>query len=106
MSALVPCSGCNRHVKSDETICPFCQAAMTPVSPGACSGRCARPSATRLASAALVAAGAALLGAACESSQSAIVPYGVPPHFDAGTPADSASGQTDAAPDTLPDAKK
>ena len=103
MSALVPCSGCNRHVKSDETTCPFCQAA---VSSGTCSGRCARPSPSRLAGVALVAAGAALLGAACESSsQSAVPPYGLPPHFDAGT-ADSGDGQTDAAPDALPDAKK
>lgn len=106
MSALVPCPGCNRHVKSDETICPFCQAAVTPVAPETCSGRCARPFPSRLASAALVAAGAALLGAACESSsQSAFPPYGLPPHFDAGTP-DSGGGQTDAAPDALPDAKK
>ena len=59
MSALVPCPGCNRHVKSDEATCPFCQAAMAP---GARSGRCARPFPSRLASAALVAAGAALLG--------------------------------------------
>jgi endogenous inhibitor of DNA gyrase (YacG/DUF329 family) len=28
MSALVPCPGCNRHVKADETTCPFCQAAV------------------------------------------------------------------------------
>ncbi len=106
MSALVPCSGCNRHLKSDETTCPFCQAAVASVAPEACAGRCARPSAPRLVSAALVAAGAALLGAACESSQSAVVPYGIPPHFDAGTPTDSGSGQTDAARDALPDAKK
>jgi hypothetical protein len=103
MSALVPCSGCNRHVKSDETTCPFCQAAVAPES---CAGRCARPSVPRLISAALVAAGAALLGAACENSHSTIVPYGVPPPFDAGTPADSGRAQTDAALDALPDAKK
>ena len=105
MSALVPCPGCNRHLKSDETTCPFCQAA---VAPGSCAGRCARPSTTRLASAALVAAGAALLGAACESSQSTSTfpPYGLPPHVDAGTLADSGGGKTDAALDALPDAKK
>jgi hypothetical protein len=108
MSTLVPCSGCNRHVKSDETNCPFCQAAVTPVTTGACTGRCARPAPGRLVGAALVAAGAALLGAACESSQSTSTfpPYGLPPHFDAGTPADSGNGQTDAARDALPDAKK
>ena len=106
MSALVPCSGCNRHVKSDETTCPFCQAAVSPVASGSCAGRCARPAPARLVGAALVAAGAALLGAGCENSNSTIVPYGIPPHFDAGTPADSGSGQTDAAFDALPDAKK
>ena len=109
MSTLIPCPGCNRHVKSDETTCPFCQSAVTSVAPGACSGRCARPSPARLVGAALVAAGAALLGAACESSShttSTFPPYGLPPHFDAGTPADSGSGQTDAARDALPDAKK
>ena len=103
MSALVPCPGCNRHVKSDEATCPFCQAAMAP---GACSGRCVRPFPSRVARAALVAAGAALLGAACENSHSTIVPYGISPPFDAGARGDSSSGQTDAAPDALPDAKK
>ena len=103
MSALVPCSGCNRHVKSDETTCPFCQAAVTPA---ACSGRCVRPAPARLVGAALVAAGAALLGAGCESSRSVFPPYGISPPFDAGRPADSGSGQTDAARDALPDAKK
>jgi hypothetical protein len=106
MSTLVPCSGCNRHVKSDETTCPFCQAAVASVAPEACAGRCARPSAPRLVSAALVAAGAALLGAACENSHSTIVPYGVSPPFDAGTLADSGNAKTDAARDALPDAKK
>jgi len=103
MSALVPCAGCNRHLKSGETTCPFCRAEVTPA---VCTGRCARPSPARLVGAALVAAGAALLGAACESSQSAFPPYGISPHFDAGAPADSGNGQTDAARDTLPDAKK
>ena len=93
MSALVPCPGCDRHVKADETTCPFCQVALAPQR---CAGRCSRSSTARLAGAALVAAGAALLGAACESSQSVLAPYGTPPHFDAGTPADSAGGQTDA----------
>lgn len=106
MGALVLCSGCNRHVKSDETTCPFCQAAVTPVAPEACSGRCARPAPARLVGAALVAAGAALLGAACESSRSVLPPYGISPPFDAGRPADSGSGQTDAAGDALPDVKK
>lgn len=110
MSALVPCSGCNRHVKSDKTTtCPFCQAVVAPETPSPCTGRCVRPAPARLVGAALVAAGAVLSGAACESSQSTSTfpPYGLPPHFDAGTPADSgngktvdAGGQTDAGPDS------
>jgi hypothetical protein len=112
MTALVPCPGCNRHVKSDDTTCPFCQAA---VASAPCSGRCARPSVPRLASAALVAAGAALLGAACETSHSSVVPYGIPPHVDAGTQSQPDGGTktdaetdapADAARDALPDAKK
>jgi len=101
MSTLVPCSRCNRHVKSDETTCPFCQGAVTPVAPVPCSGRCARPSVPRLVSAALVAAGAALLGAACENSHSTIAPYGVPPRVDAGTQSHpDAGGATDGPPDS------
>ena len=97
MSSLVPCPGCDRHVRSDETTCPFCQAALAPARP--CVG-CSGPPAARLARAALVAAGAALLGAACQS-QSVLVPYGVPPHFDAGTQSDRDAGApTDGTPDS------
>jgi hypothetical protein len=89
MSALVPCPGCDRHVKSEDTTCPFCQAALAPARP--CTG-CSGPSAPRLVRAALVAAGAALLGAACQSSTSVLVPYGVPPHFDAAAPSGGDAG--------------
>ena len=102
MSTLVPCSGCGRHVKSDESACPFCQAA---VAPAPCSGRCAGSLPGRLQQAALLAAGAALLGAACQGSgPNVVVPYGVPPHVDtgvqtrsdAGAPADAAADAGDA----------
>jgi hypothetical protein len=106
MSALVPCPGCNRHVKADETTCPFCQAAVVAPAPGACSGRCARPSPSRLAGVALVAAGAALLGAACDSSQSAFPPYGISPQFDSGTQSHPDAGASTDGPDGSADAKK
>jgi hypothetical protein len=100
MSQLVPCPGCDRHVRSDETTCPFCQAALAPTRP--CVGGCSAPPPARLARAALVAAGAALLGAACQS-QSVIAPYGAspPPHFDAGAQPDRDAGApTDGTPDS------
>jgi hypothetical protein len=97
MSDLIPCPGCQRHVQSQETSCPFCQVALSPARP--CTG-CSGPLPARLARAALVAAGAALLGAACQS-QSAIVPYGVSPFPDAGTDsANDAGAPTDGSPDT------
>jgi len=98
MSSLIPCPGCDRHVKSDETTCPFCQAALASTRP--CVGGCSGPPPARLARAALVAAGAALLGAACQS-QSVIVPYGVSPQPDAGSQSDRDAGApTDGTPDS------
>jgi hypothetical protein len=99
MSSLVPCPGCDRHVESEERTCPFCQAALAPRQP--CVGACPGPLAPRLARAALVAAGAALLGAACQSSQSTIVPYGVPPRPEAGAQTHQDAGEsTDGPPDS------
>lgn len=96
MSQLLPCRACQRHVNSEETSCPFCQA-LAPTK--ACTGACSGLLSARLARAALVAAGAALLGAACESN-SAIVPYGIPPQFDAGTESPQDGGApTDGSPD-------
>lgn len=90
MTTLVPCAECSRHLKSDESACPFCGAALA--APPRCSGRCAGSLPPRLHQAALVAAGAALLGAACQSSPRVFPPYGTPPHVDSG-----AQGHVDAA---------
>ena len=99
MSQLIPCPACHRHVESDETACPFCQAALAPRP--ACVGGCSGALAPRLALASLVAAGAALLGAACQSSQSTIVPYGVPPRPEAGAQSHQDAGaSTDGPPDS------
>jgi hypothetical protein len=98
MSSLAPCPGCDRHVESGETTCPFCQAALAPRQP--CVGGCSGPPAGRLARAALVAAGTALLGAACQS-QSVLAPYGTPPQFDASAQAHQDAGKpTDGATDS------
>jgi hypothetical protein len=77
MSSLVPCRGCSRHVKSDETVCPFCRAALVAaVDRGACQGPCSGHAAPRLGRAALMVAGAALLCASCMRSGG--VHYGLP----------------------------
>jgi hypothetical protein len=103
VNELVPCPDCQRHVRSDERICPFCQTVLSPRAP--CTGRCAGPTAARLAKAALVAAGAALLGASCDS-QSTSPPYGLPPHVDAGTQSHPDGGEpTDGGSDVKGAAK-
>jgi hypothetical protein len=56
MSDLEPCPACRRHVRTDETACPFCEAAL-----GGAASR--RLSTTRVARA-VVFAGAALATAA------------------------------------------
>jgi hypothetical protein len=93
MSALIPCPGCKRHVKEEETACPFCQAALAPKP---CSGLCFGPPAVRLGRAALAAAGVALLGAACQTT-TVLPPYGIPPHPDADHSTVDAGGQSDAS---------
>ena len=66
MSPLSPCSSCNRHVRVEETRCPFCAAAL----PGRASVERVLPRG-RLSRATLIAAGATLAGlSACSSSSS------------------------------------
>jgi hypothetical protein len=101
MRSLAPCPGCGRHVKSDETACPFCLAALAPaVDAGACQGPCSGHAAPRLGRAALMVAGAALLCAAC--MRSSVVHYGLA----MGAKSVDAGGQTDGALDASPDAEK
>jgi hypothetical protein len=66
MSELSPCPSCNRHVRVEETACPFCNGAL-PARPRDQMPATARP---RLSRAALFTAGATLLGAAACSSSS------------------------------------
>ncbi|HEY2594111.1 MAG TPA: hypothetical protein VGK33_09445, partial [Chloroflexota bacterium] len=69
MSHLAPCPACNRHVDIAERACPFCATAL----PAAFRGQ-QRPAPLRgrLNRAALMAAGATLMGAAACSSNDGI----------------------------------
>ncbi len=99
MSSLVLCSGCGRHVKSDDTACPFCQADLVSEAASvACQGPCSGHRSPRLGRAALVTAGAAFLCAACW--RSTFSAYGTSPRIDAGEQTVDAGGQTDAGPDS------
>src|SRR5580704_2008427 len=105
MRSLVLCPSCHRHVESDETACPFCQAALVPSpDPRACHGPCSGHTSPRLGRLAMIAAGATLLCAAC--GRSYVVEYGPAMLLDAGHQKVDAGGQTDSAIDAVPDAKK
>ena len=69
MSHLAPCPACNRHVDVAESACPFCAIAL-PVAFRA--QQSPAPLRGRLGRAALMAAGATLMGAAACSSSDAI----------------------------------
>ena len=85
MSQLLPCPACNRHVDAAETACPFC-AAVLPEAFRA--SRPLVPPPRRLGRAALMAAGATLVGAAACSSNDAIGsgPKDAAPKYDALVP--------------------
>jgi hypothetical protein len=86
---LIPCPSCDRHVFADASACPFCTARLE--SREGPPRATASPGPRRLGRAALLAAGAALVGAAaCDSSIAP--PYGIPPDFDASTDAPSSPG--------------
>jgi hypothetical protein len=69
MTHLVPCPACNRHVDVAERACPFCATAL----PAAFQAQePPAPPRARLGRAALMAAGATLMGAAACSSSDAI----------------------------------
>ena len=107
MGSLVVCPGCARHVKSDESACPFCQQSLAPK---ACAGVCFGPPTTRFGRAALMVAGAALLGVGCSTANTTPA-YGTIPFPDASretqdaTPGhdggvhDTADGAPDAGSD-------
>ena len=86
-SHLCPCPACNRHVKTDAGVCPFCEMPPAPA---------ARP---RLSRAARLLAGATLVGvSACSSTEPVPVPvYGAPIPQDAAADAGPDSGAGGAA---------
>jgi hypothetical protein len=104
MKSLALCPGCTRHVKPDETVCPFCQGDLVPKQDhGVCVGPCSGHRFPRLGRAAVVAAGAALLCTSCvlSTSQSygtaALTDSGVRQTVDAGGQPDAGPNAGDAA---------
>lgn len=71
--ALVPCTGCSRHVRATDDACPFCATALAPAAPRASGGG----QATRVVVA---------LAAALTASASLAACYGGPPHPQGYTP--------------------
>jgi hypothetical protein len=93
-SRLCPCPACNRHVKTDASVCPFCEAALPESFCATPPASAARP---RLSRAARLLAGATLVGvSACSSTETPPVPI---VHYGAPIPVDAA---TDARPDAGP----
>ncbi len=89
LSAFVLCSGCTRHVKAHEPVCPFCGGAPS------LSVRSGGEPFLRMAAAAAVAAGIAAGTAEC-SPPSTGVYYGAPfPTSDASGDATAADGGAD-----------
>ena len=95
MSHLAPCPACNRHVDVAESACPFCAAALP------ASFRAQPPLIPlrgRLSRAAMMAAGATLMGvAACSSSLPAPTPAYGGPNPGTGTGGVTATGGTNGS---------
>ena len=80
---LLPCPGCARHIRSDETACPFCDRAVAFCAGGRCGQSAERP----LSRAAVLFLGATAL-AACGKRDSGmtIALYASAPVDDAAVP--------------------
>lgn len=82
MSVLVPCSGCRRHLRRTEAVCPFCA---VPVARDAVELPLARAVAsTGVKRATLFAMGMSLATSACEADNTIPV-YGAPSAPQAGS---------------------
>lgn len=84
MSHLRPCPGCERHVRADVTLCPFCDAALaadtgSPVLPAARLGRAAHMAFGAAAVAASLSVVACAKNPAGDDSSNIAQPYGAPP---------------------------
>jgi hypothetical protein len=84
MSHLRPCPGCDRHVRADVTLCPFCDAALavdagSPVLPAARLGRAAQMAFGAAAVAASLSVAGCTKNPAGDDSGNIVQPYGAPP---------------------------
>ena len=92
---LAPCPSCARHVSASSNICPFCGEATPELRPR--RGR----SVKRLSRAAMVAFGATLAAAGCDSGPAAI--YGGPPEPEAIANPYGAPPMEDVEPEPEPE---
>jgi len=98
MASLIPCSHCLRHVRREETQCPFCGAARTP------AAAAARPVLREAKRATLFALGLTLAGQACGGKEDEgnknrdnvglIPPYGIGPAELSGGSGGAGGGDT------------
>jgi hypothetical protein len=72
---LLPCPSCERHIRSDETACPFCHQSVLFCS----GGRCAESSERTLSRAAVLFLGAAAVASCREPERAAVPPYAAAP---------------------------
>jgi hypothetical protein len=91
---LAPCPSCSRHVKTSETACPFCKAA---IAPGAAVAIPGPP--RRLSRAAAYAFTASLAIAGCEGGTAQIGDAGTTDEGGSGGEGGTRDGGTDAPPD-------
>jgi hypothetical protein len=103
---LLPCPSCERHVRSDETACPFCNQAVA----FCANGRCAETGDRALSRAAVLFLGATAL-AACGKRDggggATITIYGPPPiETDAAVPMIEPSAVMDAGVTPVSSGKK
>jgi hypothetical protein len=86
MVSLEPCPHCRRHVRTDETVCPFCSAAIAQAMANAPARAVPQG---RLGRAALLAFGASVAAASgegCDDDRNVVPIYGNPvPIMDAGS---------------------
>jgi hypothetical protein len=95
MTQLVPCPGCDRHVRASDPACPFCACALPDTA--STTAAPAAPPRPRMSRAALFAAGATMVGAAaCSSSATGGPADGA---SDAAAHADGGGGTGGSHPD-------
>ena len=100
---LIPCPGCERHVRVTESVCPFCDGALPAVAPVERAELAVSSPPRRLGRAATFLFGAAIAGSAATGCSTSA--YGAPA-LDSGMEDTGTAGDADvdAAPDAAPDA--